>query len=591
MLSRVTFFICAALLIYEGFVFYPKWEKTGTEAEISWDAVGYYWYLPSVFIYKDLKHQENKDSILNKYGGQPYFPGFKYSNGNYVLKYSSGMSLMYLPFFTAAHIFAKASGFPADGYSLPYQFAIQLGGLIISLLGLWYFRKLLLIYYSDKVAAIVIFILVFGTNYLNYAAIGNAMTHCWLFTVYVFLLLNTCYFYRQPSYKYAIRIGLLIGLATLTRPTEIISCIIPLLWGLESVSAKVIRERFAFLYQHIRKLLAALVCAILLFSVQLVYWKYVSGHWLVYSYGDQGFSWFHPHVKLYAFNYKAGWLTYSPMLIFAFIGLIPFLLKGKNKIAMLSFFLLNYYIISAWNLWDIGGRAMIQSYPVLMFPIASLTDSMLNSKYLKWVLSPFIVLFIYFNLWLTYEEHAANGILGQETTNKKYFWATVGRYHVSEDTKKLMDANEMFEGTPKNMKLLYQNNFENDTNANYTSAPIEGKRSICLSKPYTSTPVYSVPASLITGQWIRVEAALYTPDKEWNVWEMPQFIVRFTNKGEKVKETEIRVSRFIEQGERRDLYMDVEKPSAQFDTVSVFFASFNSNKELIIDNLRIYSFD
>ena len=30
--------------------------------------------------------------------------------------------------------------------------------------------------------------------------------------------------------------------------------------------------------------------------IQLAYWKYASGEWLVYSYEDQGFSWLKPHL-------------------------------------------------------------------------------------------------------------------------------------------------------------------------------------------------------------------------------------------------------------------------------------------------------
>lgn len=463
MLSKISYGLCILLVLYASFAFYPSWKCEKDDATISWDAAGYYWYLPSVFIYKDIKHQAFKDSIIHKYQGTPYFPGFQSENGNYIIKYTAGMAIMYFPFFITAHILASPLGFPNDGFSAPYQFAVQFGGVLMALLGLWYFRKLLLRFYSDKVVAITLLLLVFGTNYLFYAAIGVGMSHCWLFTIYVFLLLNTCYFYERPSYKYAVRIGLLIGLATLIRPTEAISIFIPLLWGIENFSWASIQQKFTFLRANTKKLALAAICISAVFSIQLIYWKYVSGHWLVYSYQDQGFSWRHPHIKQYPFNYSPGWLTYTPMLIFAFIGIIPFLQKGKNKIAVLTFFLLNYYIVCSWNLWQIGGRAMIQSYPILLFPFAALIEAMLDIKVLKWVLSPLLVLFVYFNLWLTYEEHAKGGLYDASTMTKKYFWAIAGRFNVAEEKKKLMDTDELFKGKPRNLELLTLNDFEKDT--------------------------------------------------------------------------------------------------------------------------------
>ena len=175
--SRLVYVCCAMLMCYASFFFYPRWQHSGTEAAISWDVSGYYWYLPSIFIYNDLKHQSFKDSILNKYHptNTEFMQGMKLDNGNYVMKYAAGMAVMYLPFFTAAHLLAGALGYPRDGFSPPYQFAIQFGGIFISIIGLWYLRMLLLNFYRDKVVAIVLALLVFGSNYLNYSAkIGRA---------------------------------------------------------------------------------------------------------------------------------------------------------------------------------------------------------------------------------------------------------------------------------------------------------------------------------------------------------------------------------------------------------------------------------
>ncbi len=589
MLSKITYALCVALMFYASFVFYPAWKNKGTEAAIAWDVAGYYWYLPSVFIYRDVRHQSFSDSILNKYGNTPAFPGFRAENGNYVLKYSSGMALMYLPFFTVANLLAGPLGFPEDGFSEPYEFAIQTGGLLIALLGLWYLRKLLLLFYSDTVVAVVLFALVFGSNFLNYGAVGCGMSHCWLFTVYVFIILNTINFYKRPSYKYAVRIGLLIGLAVLTRPTEIISCLIPLLWGLESLSIAAIKQRISFLSIQIGKILLTVVCAFFVISIQLIYWKYVSGHWLVYSYQDQGFSWLFQNIFNYTLSFHSGWLIYAPMLFFAFIGIIPFIKKGQNKVAILIFFLLNYYIVSAWDIWWYGGRAMIQSYPVLMFPFASLVDATIHSRKLKWIFAPFFILFLYFNIWITYHYHKGS-MYDFDSMTKEYFLRVVGRWSVPPETIKLRDTRELFEGTPKAMKLLYTNDLEHDTGLYCPVPAIEGKKSVCLDKDHQHSEKYAFSYSSHDAEWIRGQASFRCTVKESETWSMPRFNIFFRDKGNTIKAYGIRVHRFLENGETKDIYFDIKVPIGDFDSVGVELDNSGSNKALLMDNIKVWSF-
>ena len=91
--------------------YYPKWQMTKTEATISWDVSGYYFYLPALLIYKDLRKVEFRDSIVQQYemssGG---YQAYDHESGNRVMKYSAGMSLQYLPFFAIAHSVATFPG-------------------------------------------------------------------------------------------------------------------------------------------------------------------------------------------------------------------------------------------------------------------------------------------------------------------------------------------------------------------------------------------------------------------------------------------------------------------------------------------------
>jgi len=563
--SRLSLLLCCILLTLAGSVFYARWEKYGGEAQLSWDAGGYYWYLPSAFIYKDLAGQHFKDSILRKY--EPTPPNdFQYAfkpdrTGNYVIRYTIGTAVLEaLPFFIA-HNIAEPMGYPADGFSRPYEFTIYLAGLLFAITGLVYLRKLLLFYYSDRTVAITLFLLVFGTNYLNYAGIDVGMTHTWLFTLYVFILLNTHYLYRTFKTRYLLRLGFLTGFTALVRPPEIISVLIPLLWGLNSLSAAVIRERLQLFLTHLRPMLAALFIGLSVLGLQFLYWKTVSGHWFIYTYQEQGFSWLNPHIRKYALNYECGWLTYTPLMFFAIAGIFPFLKSGNNKVAVLTLILLNYYIVAAWNAWNYGGRAMIQNYPLLLFPLASFVQFISGVRWRKWVFAPLLLLCVYFNIWWTYQAHGG-GLVGNVPGTAAYYRASVLRYHLPLEIQKLHDNDDLYYGTVTNADTLYYN-------------PIPDSAAVIVNDAERSF-TFRKPAGAY--KWIRASANFHIDKKEWNVWYMTQFFVRF-KKGEScVQENSIRIQRLLNDGETQRISVDAQVRNRDYDTIQIFFR--NDNKGL-----------
>ena len=85
---------------------------------ITWDKFGYYLYLPA-FFYDDPAKLNNFQHMLEIYNPGGGYAALKAPNGNYVMKYSCGMALMYLPGFAIGHFAAKIFGYPVDGLSYP----------------------------------------------------------------------------------------------------------------------------------------------------------------------------------------------------------------------------------------------------------------------------------------------------------------------------------------------------------------------------------------------------------------------------------------------------------------------------------------
>jgi hypothetical protein len=581
--SKIVYYVCSLLLIYSGVFFYPRWQKPNGEAQLSWDAGGYYWYLPSIFIYKDLKGQKFKDKVLNQY--QPTPPdNFQYSfkhkgSGNYVIRYTMGTAILESPYFFIAHLIAKPLGYPADGFSPPYQFMIYMGGIFFALLGLWYLRKLLLFYYRDNIVAILLFLLVFGTNYLNYAGIDVGMTHTWLFTIYVFILLNTHYYYQSFKKKYILRLGALIGLISLIRPPEIIAILIPMLWGLNSISIKSFKQRLLLFKSQWKSLLvSAFLCGTIL-SLQSFYWKYATGQWFVYTYQNQGFSWLSPHFKQYALNYQCGWLWYTPIMFMALAGILVFARSDTNKVAIISMIIINYYIVAAWDAWDYGGRAMVQNYPLLLFPLGSLLVFLSKKKLWAILATPLLVICVYFNLWWTYQAHKGS-LIGSVPATRSYYWATALRFNAPLEIQKLRDNEDLYQQKIKKPAQLYFNDLNTDTKEGYFTIVNDKHQSVNFT---TTGKKY---------KWIRASADFYIDQKEWNVWFMTLFIIRLKKGKDVIQENSIRVQRFLDDKTTKNISVDAKVKDNTYDNIEILFRNDNNGfKPCQIDNIKVIGFD
>ncbi|MBC6996850.1 hypothetical protein QWY85_04105 [Neolewinella lacunae] len=600
------------------FFYYPKWKHAGTEATISWDVSGYYMYLPAAFIYHDLREVKFLDEVLTKYRPTPYpYQTFTHPSGRQVMKYSVGQAVLYSPFFFLAHAWASASGaYPADGFSFPYQFMISLGSLVVSFLGLFWLLTLLRHYFPERVVALTLLLLVFGTNYLNYAAIDGAMTHNHVFSLYALLLLTTHRFYAKPALGRALLIGACLGLMALTRPTEIVAAILPLLWGLNVLRRSAWRERFAFFATHARLLVAAVGVTLAIGSVQLIYWKYVSGDWLVYSYQDQGFDWLRTHFHAGMFSYKAGWLVYTPLMAFGLLGFIPLFRRRPDLFpALFLHAALFIYVAFSWSVWWYGGslgqRTMVQTYVVFAFPLAAFVQwaffarsQVLGEEHppaprggeqgksttltaLRVLLTGVILLFIYHNLWFTHQAHRGGLFLTEQMT-KAYFWRTLYTYGIDHDDRLALDTPEFFPGTPQDSLLLFAEDFENRP-VSCGIAPVSGQGALCLKESDQNSPDFIIPIQLPPGTWLRASFDARIDATRYNIDNSAQFLLIFRRNGEEVKRRLIRIHRVLNHNWHRAVHLDATLPAEGADELVV--AIWNggaAQPALLLDNLRIH---
>lgn len=375
------FFILIISVALRGY-YYHFYSTEHVFSHLTYDAFGYYMYLPSSIIYGDMTSDDWIDSMHQQYGvkgGDWLYQTIEQKDGRHVFKYLGGVALLQSPFFLLAHQVAPSLGYPADGFSLPYQWGIILAAFFYGFLGLWFLRKVLLYYFSDKTTALGLILVTLGTNWVQYLVVDGGQSHIYIFPLYALILLLTKKWHETPKPILAFAIGGIIGLATICRPTEAIMLFIPLLWHThDPVAAQV---KWDLVRHNKGQVGLAILGGLLGILPQLLYWKYASGSFIF----DVGSKWYflYPWFRV-LIGFEKGWFIYTPVTIFFVIGFwhmrgMPF------RRSVIVFCTLNLWIIMAWADWRYGGsystRALVQSYPVFTLAFAAFLQHALASKW------------------------------------------------------------------------------------------------------------------------------------------------------------------------------------------------------------------
>lgn len=499
---------------------------------LTWDVFGYYLYLPATFIHDDpaLKDHAWLDEVMSKYDpSSTLYQLVDGVDGSRVIKYSSGMAVAYAPWFFLAHALAEPLGYPADGFSPPYQYTITYGMLLWVLLGLFLFWKVLLHFYSDRWTAVLLALVVLGTNYLHLAALdGTLLTHPILFTLYAGLVLATIRWHERPEWKSALAIGTCAGWITLVRPSEGVCILIPLLWmgpgGFKAKSRQVLSQW--------KQVLAMVLAFVVLASPQLLYWKSVTGQWLFYSYINpgEGFDFSSPHLSDYLFSFRKGWFVYTPLAVLMVLGLAVLWRKARHLFWPIGIFLIvDLYIVASWtNWWYAGGsfsaRSMVPAYALLALPLGFA----LQGRWRK----PLMVmagLLVLLNLFQTWQWNF--GIISKERMTAAYYAAVLGRTSVPADAQRFLLVERSFTGeeslgdtTGYTAHTLYKNAFDDRPDSVFT---------LTAEDPFTPGPDVRF-ADLTTKDhaWLRISARWRVKDA---VGAPPVIVATFHHKGEAYK--------------------------------------------------------
>ncbi len=362
------------------------------------DMYGYYQWLPSTLI----EHTPLR---------QPY--AFILEDGTYFNRYTYGVSILILPFFLISHGISLVFGLPTTGYTPVYGASMVMAAIFWTFFGMVLLYKALRPFFSKTVSFLSLFLLFMGSNLFYYTAVESGMSHAFSFFLIAVMVYMTPRFWSAPSWKNTILLSLPFAIAVLIRPTNLVLIFFILLHGVYSFKA--LKQRVLqvlTLWPHF--LLMAFI-GFVFWIPQSFYWHGTTGDWITWPYQysytpDETFrNLDNPRIFKVLAGPRSGWLLYSPIMIFAFLGLFRSVRLNNYHIwgILLSFGLI-YYLNASWWIYtfacSFGYRAFVDFYSLLTIPFAVSLSWLLarKSRLLKGGILLLCGLLIFVNLRMSY---------------------------------------------------------------------------------------------------------------------------------------------------------------------------------------------
>lgn len=537
--NKITILFIGILFFISCFFSYDFWD----DCRQGGDGLGYYVYLPSFFIHKDIGTYNKTIVALRKYNpnAQDFdadIYGFrKTSIGKLANKYPIGLAILQSPFFFAGHFYTKIdSRFESDGFSKPYQIATFFSTFLYVLLGLWFLIKVLNKYFSTNVINLTILILAFGTNLYYFSYFGTAMSHGYQFAIVCLYIYFNDKYLDQKTIKYGILLGVFSGLIVIIRQPDIIFLLISVFWNVNSI--KKLKDRFKFYFGDLKNLFFPLIGFIAITSLQIYSYYFISGKLYYYSYIGESFNWKHPEIYKGLFYTGNGWFAYTPVMLFAIFGLI---IKNSSRkvwfLSLITILPLHIYITYSWWCWyyiaGFGSRPMVDIYPLCSFAIASfLTWLFASNNILKLFFGSILLFFTILNLKFTFQQH--KGILYSQFNNKGYYRSLFFKLYPNDSDLKAFNTNSKQPDTSKILfnKNLYFNDFESDTSINVDSINVKfGKKSLNLENGHIDISKIDLKDENIKkGDWLNVSLDVFLQSEGVSFYDLGKIVIILKNK-------------------------------------------------------------
>lgn len=469
----------------------------------SYDGFGYYMYLPSLFKEGNLDIQKEwAEKLQNEYcGGTVVYQLLPQENGKNIDLYHMGMAVVELPGYLAGDLFAKALGYKQDGFSKPYYIAFVINMFLILILGLVYLRKLLLLFFSENIAALSLLILVSASNLFITFSESFTLPHCALFSLNTLFLYYTIIHYRTGSNRSLYVASLILGLTVFIRPTQALWGIIPFILFYGKYQTR----------KEFWKKIALFPLAGLIWNIpQIIYWKIIGGKLIMHNLHTEELIFTDPNLWKFLFSYRKGWLLYSPVFFAAIAGILVSYFKDKRLFfALSSFTILNIFVLSSWECWwyaaSYSSRVMVDSYATFALGFGFLLVYIQQKKIVQ--ISLFVFLFGVTVLNILQSIQFRKGYLDHSRMSKQHYWYIFGKTDIQNYSGKLLEIDRSDTNWINYAKDLPKNEFQLNEQIvfelkNPINTPFEIYQTIgripLLKKVQTDETLFEVDITVIT---------------------------------------------------------------------------------------------
>jgi hypothetical protein len=415
------------------------------------DAPNYYAYLPAAIIHHDLKLRYI-DQNPAFYKGKIWFDNVE--GGRRLIMHPMGVSLVLTPFFLIGNLIAGFLGDPQDGYSMPCQNALSIGILIYLFIGLFYLRRVLLNYFSEKITALTLISIVLGSNLIWYSTFEGLMSHSLSFSFWSICMYAFFQWLKTGHKKYVLTFSVIFGLMILLRLLSVLLIFYFILFTVFSKGG--IKKSFEFVRTNLKMILTGIFLTFITVSIQFCYWKYATGHWIYDVYFGQHFMFNSPQILPFLFSFRKGVFVYTPILVFSVIGMVGLYRSYRSLFySTFIFMCLIVYVLSSWWAWSYGiswgMRPMIDYYTLLSIPMAAgFTLLSSQGKTVARVQYVFVGLFIVINLFQTWQYK--NELIHYDDMSKDAYFAGFFQTTMRDDWKDLLkpyDWDRRLKGLPQ----------------------------------------------------------------------------------------------------------------------------------------------
>jgi hypothetical protein len=366
------------------------WQNNATNPVnfIKGDARYYYYYLQSTFVNPNLVTY----SWLT-------------SDNHPLTHHPVGLSILLSPFFLLAYLVASILHYPLDGLSFPFQICISLAAFTYCAIGFISLKKLFqLNRISNKVTALIIPSVFFGTNLLHYTLTEPGMSHAYSFCMISAFLYHSSKFVLHHQNKNLLYATVFFAIILLIRVNNGLILLSIFFWF------KTKDQCLIFFKNLIRNKITYLAILILIaiILIQPLTWLLKENQLYANRYAPYGFYWLKPQLIKILFGFESGLFIYTPICFLFLFGL--FISYKENKFlfyALLSFTAIIFYFFSAYCAYTyydgLGIRVLVDHYAVFALMGAKLFTYFATKKIILNTILLFALGFVFMNLVYCYQ--------------------------------------------------------------------------------------------------------------------------------------------------------------------------------------------